>query len=130
MSGMQPTACPTCACRDLRGSAAHAVLAALAGDDLDRAITLGLLDATACPACAPVCASALTHARDARLRALAARERYLARQARLRRRADEQRAKRAPATETATAATAATLPPAAAAALARAKAKAAGRSST
>lgn len=125
---MQPTACPTCACRDSRGSVAHAVLAALAEDDLDRAIALGLLDAAACPACAPACASELTHARDARLRALAARERYRARQARLLRRAEEQRAKRAPAAETAAATP--VLPPAAAAALARAKAKAAGRSST
>jgi len=126
MMEMESTGCPTCRCRDPLGSAAHAVLAAMGEDDLDRAIALGLFDATACPACTPECTAAIAQARDVRLRALAARERYRARQARLQRRADELRAKRTPAVETVSAAPA--LPAAAAAALVRAKAKAAGRS--
>ncbi|WP_074866668.1 hypothetical protein [Lysobacter enzymogenes] len=134
---------------------------ALADDDLDAAIALGLLDADfdrtcVCIACAPECAQRSRDARQARLRALAARERYRARDRRLQRRAEERAAQRAApalpaaaieqtsigevAAETATAGNAAAapniaaetaprpaLPSAAAAALARAKAKAAQR---
>ncbi|WP_223266782.1 hypothetical protein [Luteimonas gilva] len=123
---MPPIACPACACRDARGASAHAVVAALREDDLDRAMDLGLLETEPCPACDASCAAALTDARDARRRALEARERYRARGARLQRRAEELRAKRAatPAVDIGTKAPA--LPAAAAAALARAKAKAAG----
>ncbi len=122
-----PVACPLCACRDARGASAHAIVAALREDDLDKAMDLGLLEAEPCPICDASCAAALTDARDARRRALEARERYRARGARLQRRAEELRAKRAAATPAADIATKApALPAAAAAALARAKAKAAG----
>lgn len=123
MTIMNPAmgACPGCtsAClRELRN--------AIDADDLDRAIRLGLLEFTSpddCIHCASSVAAILA-ARDARLRALAARERFRAREARLaaradaraRRRADALAAPRAPATPA--------LPPAAAAALARAMAKA------
>lgn len=96
-------------------------------DDLDRAIGLGLLSFDPgphrCDGCRETIETILA-ARDARLRALASRERFRAREARLaaraearaRRRADALAAPRAPATPA--------LPPAAAAALARAMAKA------
>lgn len=123
-------ACPACACRDPRGAVAHAIVAALAVDDLDRAIDLGLLETGACPACKTSCADALNAARETRLRALAARERYRARNARLQRRADELRNKRAAAAPAAgIGPKTPALPAAAAAALARAKAKAAGNES-
>ena len=115
-------ACPLCTC--VEASPAHAILAALREDDLDAAIELGLLDALPCPRCTSVCASTLIAARDARLRALAARERFRARERRLARRVAEREAARATAGKQPAA-----LPPAAAAALARAKAKAAGRPS-
>jgi hypothetical protein len=114
--------CPLCAC--IEAHPAHAILAALGEDDLDAAIERGLLDAVPCPACNADCASALIAARDARLRALAARERFRNREARLARRAAERDAARKVAARQPAA-----LPPAAAAALARAKAKAAGRPS-
>lgn len=120
--------CPVCGCGDPHGATAHAIAAALAADDVDEAIELGLLDHAACANCAPQCVERVQDARDARLNALAARERYRARQARLQRRAEALQAKRsaaAPETPTKTAA----LPTAAAAALARAKARAAGRES-
>ncbi|WP_157476318.1 hypothetical protein [Lysobacter sp. Root690] len=129
---------------------------ALASDDLDRAITLGLLQdeqAPVCAHCTPQCTQATRDARAQRLRALAARERYRARDARLQRRADERAAQRAgapAAVASASIAAAGTapagnlinaaddaptpprpaLPTAAAAALARAKAKAAQRGPT
>jgi uncharacterized protein (UPF0212 family) len=115
-------ACPLCTC--VEASPAHAILAALREDDLDAAIELGLLGALPCPRCASDCASTLIAARDARLRALAARERFRARERRLARRVAEREAARATAAKQPAA-----LPPAAAAALARAKAKAAGRPS-
>ena len=124
--------CPCCACDAVAGAAAHRLREALADDDLDGAITLGLLeDRIACPACSPECRAGLEAARQAGQRALAARERYRARGLRLARRERERAARRAPpgdaapdgATPTATTA----LPPAAALALARAKARAAGR---
>ena len=114
--------CPLCDCVDTHP--AHAILAALADDDLDAAIECGLLDARPCPHCDSDCASTLIAARDARLRALAARERFRAREARLARRAAERDAARNTAAKQPAA-----LPPAAAAALARAKARAAGHRS-
>lgn len=125
MSAMQTSACPICGCGDPHGAAAHAILAALAEDDIDRAMTLGLLEQPPCLACAPTCAAALVQARDARASALHARDRYRARNARLQRRAEELKAKRTVATAEVGPKPGA-LPTAAAAALARAKAKAAG----
>ena len=114
--------CPACGCTHPSGATAHAIVAALADDDLDQAITLGLLEQDACAACTPACAARLRQACDARLNSLAARERYRARNARLARRAAERDARRQE-----TARTASSLPPAAAAVLARAKARAAGK---
>jgi hypothetical protein len=129
-SAIPSNACPACACRDPRGAVAHAIVAALADDDLDRAIDLGLLETDACPACKTSCTDALNAARETRLRALAARERYRIRNARLQRRAEELRSRRAAAAPTAGAGPKTpALPAAAAAALARAKAKAAGNAS-
>jgi hypothetical protein len=102
------------------------VIAALADDDLDRAIDAGLLEVAACPSCGAECRRKLVHAREAREQALAARQRYRDRQARLKRLADERAARRA-ATSPATASNRPALPTAAAAALARAKARAAAR---
>ncbi|MGO4221770.1 hypothetical protein AB4Y64_07920 [Lysobacter sp. TAF61] len=127
-----------CGCRDDGGAAAHAIATALADDDIDRAITLGLIDARpiACAMCSVDCQSRLHAARNERLQALAARARYLTRNARLERRARERAEQRTalptPAGATnpnaAISATAApALPSAAAAALARARAKAAAR---
>jgi len=113
----------------------RAMNAAVEADALDDAIEIGLLTyvaiderpeidrALVCDECAYY-DKVVVAARDARQRALAARERFRAREARLaaraearaRRRADALAAPRAPATPA--------LPPAAAAALARAMAKA------
>ena len=112
--------CPLCACAEAHP--AHAILVALREGDLDAAIERGLLDVPPCPGCAVACSSLLREARDGRLRALAARERFRAREARLARRDTERDAARATAAKQPAA-----LPPAAAAALARARAKAAGR---
>ena len=120
-----PATCPACGCTDAAGAHAHAIAAALIDDDLDRAMTLGLLEPIACSACTDDCSERLREAREARMRALAARERHRARQARLERRAAERAARRAPPAATPTGTPA--LPPAAAAALARAKARAAGK---
>ena len=117
-----PSKCPLCDCTEAHP--AHAILAALGDGDLDAAIERGLLDARPCPHCDSDCASTLIAARDARLRALAARERFRAREARLARRAAERDAARNTAAKQPAA-----LPPAAAAALARAKARAAGHRS-
>jgi hypothetical protein len=121
VEGRPPGSCAACGCTDMQGERVHAIVAALADDDLDRAMTLGLLETGACAACAPACTLRLQQARDARLRALAARDRHRARNARLARHAAERDARRA-ATQHAS-----SLPPAAAAILARAKAKAAGK---
>jgi len=124
-------ACPCCGCIEPGGAHAHAIAAALREDDLDRAMTLGLLEpASVCAACAPPCRVQLDAARASRLQALAARERHRARALRLERRERERagRRKPAPASDAAAAsssAPAAALPPAAAAALARARARAA-----
>lgn len=118
--------CPACGCTDVHGRDVHEIAAALAEDDLDRAIEAGLLSVVPCTSCRDACTARLTTARDARLSALAARERYRARQARLQRRAEERAAARA-APVIATAEAKPALPSAAAAALARAKARAAER---
>ena len=112
--------CPACGCS--ADHAAHAIVAALAADDLDGAIEAGLLEALPCRDCGPECRAAVSDARTERLRALAARDRHRVRNARLQRRA-EARALARPAAEMSVQPA---LPPAAAAALARAKAKAAG----
>lgn len=117
-----------CGCRDAGGAAAHAVVMALAQDDTDLAIERGLLDrAVACDACSDACRARLHHARHEREAALAARERYRARNARIERRARERAERATPAPAVDRPATAPSLPSAAAAALARARAKAAQR---
>jgi hypothetical protein len=104
---------------------------ALAVDDLDHALTLGLLEARPeentdpCEECRTR-ARIVIAARNERLRALAARERYRARQTRLAERA-ETRARNRKAATTSPSATTPSLPPAAAAALARAKVRAAAK---
>ena len=120
--------CVACQCNADAGAAAHALVAALRDYDLDRAIALGLLDATlVCAACSDTCRAALGTARRQREAALAARERHHTRNARLQRRERERTERRKPAaTPTTTPTATPALPPAAAAALARAKAKAAG----
>ncbi len=118
--------CPDCRCAAPEGAQAHALLAALARDDLDAALALGLLDTAPCPACAPACGARLQTARNARLRALATRERHRARQARLARLRERRAAVRAAPVHPSPAAASA-LPPAAAAALARALEKARAR---
>lgn len=113
--------CPVCGC--VLDAPAHALIAALARDDLDGALALGLLATGGCTACSEACTHALLAVRDERRAAFAARDRFRARQARLARRAAEKAAARAavapqpgrPA-----------LPPAAADALARAMARAKG----
>jgi hypothetical protein len=101
-------------------------MAALAVDDLDQALALGLLEATPCPACSPDCQQHLLDARSARLRALAARDRHRQRNARVAQRMMAREAARRPPP---TADAPSSLPPAAAAALARALAKARARRS-
>lgn len=116
-----------CGCSDAGGSDAHRIVAALARDDLDAAIETGLLDSEGCARCSPECHAALLDARDNRRAALAARERFRAREARLARR-QQQRSLREHGATLQPATKAPSLPPAAAAALARARAKAAGTS--
>jgi hypothetical protein len=118
-----------CGCVDPRGVAAHAINAALRVDDVDGAIEAGLLDRDIeCVGCKDECRARLHEARAARITALAARERFRARAARLERRARERAEKREspPVNEIATP-TPSALPSAAAAALARAREKAAQR---
>jgi hypothetical protein len=106
------------------GVRVHALVAALQADDIDQALALGLLDgAVACAACSEACRALIHAARVERQRALAARDRYRARTARLERRQRERAERRKPV---AIASKASALPPAAAAALARARARAAG----
>ena len=127
--------CRGCGCGDPAGTVAHAVVAALVTDDLDLAIASGLLDCRPCSGCDGACTDALLVARDARTAALAARERYRARNARLQRRAAELALKRgsgividaAPTDAPRSLATRPALPVAAALALARAKARASER---
>lgn len=126
---MTPMRCAAC---DDAGLAALAESVAI--DDLDTAIEQGLLafeaPAACCAACVPRIASVLA-ARDARRHALAARERYRARQARLVERAEAKARRRAVAAPPAASPskTAPALPSAALAALARAKARAAAKRS-
>src|SRR3546814_1150869 len=87
-----PATRPAGGCTDAAGAHAHAIAAALIDDDLDRAMTLGLLEPVACSACTDDCSKRLRQAREARTRALAARERHRTRQARLERRAAERAA--------------------------------------
>ena len=115
--------CPQCGCTAPQGGTAHALLAMLANDDVDAALAHGLLDAAACPLCADACNRALLEVRDARRFALAARDRFDARNARLQRRKAERDAARRPAPAAASN-SAPALPTAAADALARALAKA------
>ena len=117
-----PIPCPFCHCKEAHP--AHAILAGLREDDFDAAIEHGLLQARPCPHCAASCSTLLASARDERVRALASRERFRAREQRLARRSAERDAARATAARQPAA-----LPPAAAAALARAKAKATGDTS-
>jgi hypothetical protein len=91
--------CPCCGCTDGGGTPAHLVQAALAEDDLDRAMELGLVeDAVACQACSAACRASLLDARSERQRALAARERFRARTSRLERLERERALRRKPAT--------------------------------
>ena len=116
--------CPRCGCAAPSGAGDHALQAALQVDDLDAAMTAGLLDAQPCMGCDAGCNAALLEARDTRRDALAARARYRARGTRLARiRAERETARQATAT-TAIQSTATALPSAAADALARALAKA------
>lgn len=115
-----PTPCPYCSCT--ADASAHRLHVALQEDDLDAALALGLLEATACPTCTPACTTHLLAARDARRFALAARERYRSRAVRLARIKTEREAARRPPPAPATT-QAAALPSSAADALARALAK-------
>jgi hypothetical protein len=128
MSGHLPC---RCGCARPGGARVHHVADALAVDDVDQALDAGLFDVEPCPACTPDCTASLVAARDARRVALAARERYRARAARLQRIAAEREAHRAvraaPAETTPGRPVPPPLPPVAAAALARAKARAGGR---
>jgi hypothetical protein len=127
---MGAAAC-SCGCTTPQDGGAHVIAAALAGGDVDAALQSGLLASEPCPGCTDACRQALLVARGARRIALAARERFRAREARLARK-NEERARRAvPARHAPSAQSTAmpALPPAAAAALARARDKAAsGRS--
>jgi len=118
-----------CGCDDPRGADVHRMVAALATDDVDGAMDAGLLATDGCNGCSSECAMSLAAAREGRRAALAARDRFRAREARLLRRQRERLAKRAPAS-TASSAAASSLPPAAAAALQRALGRAAGRGRT
>ena len=118
-------ACPACGCTHAQNIATHAVRAALVEDDIDRALTLGLLDVATCEGCDRACTMALLGAREARIRALAARDRFRAREARLERRRQERTDRRSSVAASSNRPTTSALPAAAAAALARAKAKAA-----
>ena len=123
--------CAACGCDAASGARAHAVQAALRRDDVDAAIALGLLDTgIACGHCSTSCGAELQGARIQRQRALAARERFRAREARLARRLGERAERRRPVAGAAgdgkAPADSPSLPAAAAAALARAKDRAAG----
>ena len=108
------------------GASVHAVAIELAKDNLDGALEAGLLTCQPCGSCTPGCTAALLDARDARREALAARERFRAREARLARRRQARATRRGTPTEPGSDAAAPALPAAAAAALARAKARVAG----
>lgn len=99
------------------------LLQLLQADDVDAAIEAGLMHYVPCPACDPALAAELIEVKQKLSMAWAARDRYLARNARLARRAAERDVKRSSSIPEKKSA----LPPAAAAILARAKAKAAER---
>ena len=87
--------CPACGCTHADGAGAHALVAALGSDDIDRALALGLLDdGIACNACDVACSALLQAARIQRQDALAARERYRLRNERLQRRQRERAERR------------------------------------
>ena len=115
------SSCPYCACISPNGAQAHAILTLLAADDIDAALTQGLLDALPCPNCDAPCNALLSTARETRQIALAARDRHRARAVRLQRRKAERDAARVPK---ASPTQAPALPAAAADVLARALAKA------
>lgn len=129
---MTPPASAPDACPYLDDPASQTLADAVNEHDIDRAIALGLLAfepaSHRCDRCRDRIANILA-ARDARLRALAARERFRARETRLAERAEARARKRAAAVPAAAPGKPAppTLPPAAAAALARAKAKVAAK---
>ena len=107
--------CSACGCTASGSDSVrvHALVASLQADDIDQALSLGLLDdAVACPACSEACRALLRAARAERQRALAARNRFRARTERLERRQRERAERRKPA---ATASKTSSLPPAAAA---------------
>ncbi|HWS77662.1 MAG TPA: hypothetical protein VN205_04715 [Thermomonas sp.] len=118
-------ACPQCACTTADAGGAHALQALLAAGDLDAALANGLLEARPCPGCDAACTARLLAAREQRRFALAARERHVARAARLLRRKAERDTLRSQ--PTAPAARMPALPAGAADVLARALAKAAER---
>lgn len=105
------------------------IATALAADDLDAALDAGLLASEGCPRCTEACTRSLLEARDARRFALASRERFRARQARLAQRQQQRLQKRMQARGVPAGGAVASfsLPAAAAAALARAKERAGGR---
>jgi hypothetical protein len=109
-----------CGCYSTANDTVHAIMTALACDDIDSALDAGLLAVDPCEACSPSCTAMLVAARAARLTALAARERFRARAARMLRRQHQRNVR-----PFAAAPKSVSLPPAAAAALARAKARAA-----
>jgi hypothetical protein len=125
-----------CGCAEPQQAAVHAIARLLAADDLDAAIEAGLLACDGCPGCTEACTRSLLAARDGRRFALASRDRFRAREARLARRRQQRLEKRMQARGAPSgpgqpdgAATPSPLPTAAAAALARAKERAArGRS--
>jgi hypothetical protein len=120
--------CGACGCSI--AAPVHAIVAAIAVDDIDRALDLGLLHAGPCTGCSDACRRLLIQTRDARRGALAARERLRDRAARLERRALRRRSVAAPLpdSDVSTPATEASpLPEAASSALARALARARGR---
>src|SRR4051794_36165613 len=99
------------------------LLGLLRNDNIDAAIEDGLVRYVPCPACDPALAAELIETQQKLSMAWAARDRYVARNARIARRAAERDAKRSPAIPEKKS----QLPPAAAAILARAKARAAER---
>ncbi|MEP6908442.1 MAG: hypothetical protein ABI858_10755 [Pseudoxanthomonas sp.] len=101
-----------------------ALFAFLQSNDIDAAINAGLMHYLPCPHCDTTQAAALVSMQQQLTGQWAARDRYLARQARLARRTAERETRRAASMP---AQTRNTLPPAAALILARAKAKAAER---
>jgi len=121
------SACPCCACTDASGDGSHALLSMVLADDLDSAMVAGLCEATPCESCERACNTRLLAVRDDRLDALAARERFRTRNARIARLRDARERERTSSRRIASAASGSpALPASAADALARALAKASG----